>query len=52
MSLGLFGLSKVAQKDGIVLISDACIVDALSIALETFSAGVDADLPKMFPMAA
>ena len=52
MSLGILGLSKVAQKDGIVVISDACITDALSIALGTFSAGVDADLPKMFPTAA
>ena len=39
------------MKDGIVVISDACIADALSIALGTFLAGVDADLPKMFPTA-
>ena len=45
MSLGNFGLSKVAQKDGSVVLSDAFVADALSIAMGTFSAGVGADLP-------
>ena len=52
MSLDTFGLSKVAQKDGIVGMSDARIADALSVAMGTFSAGVNTDLPKMFPTAA
>ena len=52
MSLGIFGLSKVAQKDGIVVLSDAFVADALPVAMGTFSAGVGADLPKMFPTAA
>ena len=52
MSLGTFGLSKVAQKDGSVVLSDAFVADAFPVAMETFSAGVGADLPKMFPAAA
>ena len=52
MSLGSFGLSKVAQKDGSVVLSDAFVADPLSVAMGTFSAGVVADLPKMFPTAA
>ena len=52
MSLGTFGLSKVAQKDGSVVLSDAFVADALFVAMGTFSAGVGADLPKMFPTAA
>ena len=52
MSLDIFGLSKMAQKDGIVMLSDACVADALSVAMGTCSAGVDADSPKMFPTAA
>ena len=42
----------MAQKGGIVVLSDACIADALSVVMGTFSAGVDANSPKMFPTAA
>ena len=52
MSLGSFGLSKVAQEDGSVVLSDAFVADALSVAMGTFPAGVGADLPKMFPTVA
>ena len=52
MSLGSFGLSKMAQKDGSVVLSDAFVADILPVAMGTFSASVDADLPKMFPTVA
>ena len=42
----------MAQKDGSVALSDAFVADALPVAMETFSAGVGADSPKMFPTAA
>ena len=42
----------MAQKDGNVVLSHAFVADALSVTMGTFSAGVGADLPKMFPTAA
>ena len=42
MSLGVFGLGKVAQNDVIVVLSEAFVADVLTAAMGTCSACVDA----------
>ena len=48
----IFGLRKVAQKGGAVVLFDASVADALSLILEVFSASAATDSPKIFPTAA